>query len=137
MAQAKPIKTKKKYLKEMSTINKKSKGSFDSHHLELESKNSFMIPKNYLFGCHGIGYESYLKFHDFHLMAKLNSFLVLRHFCGFSKKISSCYFILFLPNKINKIMVTKRALKREKGLNPQNTKSPPSIYSLKKDNVTD
>jgi hypothetical protein len=41
--------------------------------------------RNYLFGCHGIGYRIHFEFHDFHPMHNLNTYVVSCHFCGFAK----------------------------------------------------
>jgi hypothetical protein len=41
--------------------------------------------RNYLFGCHGIGYKIHFEFHDFHPMPNLNTYVVPCHFCGFAK----------------------------------------------------
>jgi hypothetical protein len=57
--------------------------------------------RNYLFGCHGIGYGIHFEFHDFHPMPNLNTYVVPCHFCGFvNEMISSCHFISFLPNEM-------------------------------------
>jgi hypothetical protein len=57
--------------------------------------------KNYLFGCHRIGYEIHFEFHNFYPIPNLNTFVVPVIYVALPKEmILSCHFILFIPNEM-------------------------------------
>jgi hypothetical protein len=63
----------------------KSKGSFGSHHLGLESKKLFMILTITCLAATELAMEFIWNSMGFHLMPNLNIYWVPCHFCGFFK----------------------------------------------------
>jgi hypothetical protein len=70
---------------EVSSTLCTSMGSFGSHHLGLESKNSFMILTITCLAATELVMEFIWNSLDFHLMPNLNTYWVPYHFCGFFK----------------------------------------------------
>jgi hypothetical protein len=72
-------------IKKKLTLSKRNKGSFSSHHLGLESKNSFMILTITCLAATELIMEFIWNSMVFHLMPNLNTYSVPCHFCGFVK----------------------------------------------------
>jgi hypothetical protein len=91
-------------------LNESCKGSFGSHHLGLESKNSFMILTITYLAATELVMEFIWNSMGFHLMPNLNTYWVSCHFYRFSKWNDIIMLFHFISTKWNEMVGAKRAL---------------------------
>jgi hypothetical protein len=95
----------------LHTLYDRSKGSFGSHHLGLESKNLFMILANTCLAATELVMAFISNSMTFHFMPNLNTYWVPCHFYGFSKWNDIIISLHFISTKWNEMMGAKRALR--------------------------